>query len=106
MVQPGGPTIHFGRCSGLVCTSNTRSLGAATTRVIRPSSSLGSSIVVTPSSPVIVIVGLLLRFGCACCSVLDHLQVGVQACVALVPEAPVVVGELGHLLQRPGLQPA
>src|SRR5215470_144755 len=97
MVQPSGPSIQCGRCSGLVKASKTSRHGASTTRVITNSRSDGISYVVVPVSLAMVIVALLL---------LHPLQVLVQPGVAGVPEPPVVLGPLGDLLQRSRLEPA
>src|SRR5262245_4715098 len=100
IVQPSGPRSHFLRCSGLVHASNTTSRGASTTRIARTSRSLGVSYVVTPVLPaVVVIIGILLLR-------LHGLEIRVEAVVARVPEAAELVGPVGDLLERGGVERA
>src|SRR6185503_6615116 len=89
--------IHFVMCSAFVQQSNTNSRGASTTRVTSISVSDGVAKLVVPVLWAVVIVVLLL---------LQVLEVVVEPFVARIPEAAVVLGPLGDLLERRRLEPA
>src|SRR4029077_13412385 len=95
IAQPGGPSIHFVMCSGLVQQSKTSARGASTTRVTSISVSDGVANPVAPSLLAVVIVELLL---------LEVAEVVVEPLVARVPEAAVVLGPFGDLLERRRLE--
>src|SRR2546421_9045320 len=89
---------QFDMCSQEPWASKTRSRGASNTRVITISRSDGVVSVVL-WLPVAAI-SLLLS------SSLDPLQVLVQSVVALLPEAAVPLGPLGHLFERSRFEPS
>src|SRR4029077_17377332 len=97
IVQPGGPSIQFGMCSGFVQASNTSARDASNTRVISISVSEGVANVVSPTLSVVVIVDLL---------PLQSFEVLVQPVVARIPEVAVLLRELGDLLERSGIERA
>src|SRR5437867_12900715 len=84
-------------CSHELWASKTRSRGALKTRVMTISRSDGV-VTVSPLLPLSVIAHLL-------SSSLDLVQVLVQPVVALFPEAPIPLGPLGDLPERPSLEP-
>src|ERR1700674_3952102 len=97
MVQPLGPNIQWGRCSGLVQASKTSRRGASKTRVMTTSRSDGVVNVVTPTLVAVAMMPLLL---------FHMFQVMIQSCVALVPEAAIELGPLGDRLDRRRLEAA
>src|SRR6266542_4848437 len=84
-------------CSHELCASNTRSRGASRTMIITISRSDGVVTVssLLPLSPI----ALLLS------SSLDLVQVLVESVVTLLPEAPISLGPLGDLPERPSIEP-
>src|SRR5262249_1381517 len=95
-VQPLGP-YQCGRCSGSVKASKTSRRGASRGRGVTISRSDGVGSVVAPRLGVVAMILLLL---------LQVVEVLVQPCEALVPEATIVLGPLGHILERSRLEPS
>src|SRR5262249_23641118 len=95
-VQPLGP-YQCGTWSGLVKASKTSRRGAAKRRVMTISRSDGVANVVAPGLPGVAMT-LLPGF--------HVLEVLVQPCEALVPEAAIALGPRGHVLNRSRLEPA
>src|SRR6266542_1968057 len=97
MVQPSGPNIQFGTCSGFVNASKTSLRGASTTRVMTTSRSDGVVNVVVPA--LLSVAMLLLLF-------FHALEVLVESLVARVPETAIVLRPLGDLFERRRFEPA
>src|SRR5437660_12210294 len=89
-------------CSHELCASNTRSRGASNTRVVTISRSDG---VVTVSLLPLPPIALLPSSSSSSSSSLEFLQVLVQPVVALLPEAPIPLGPVRDLFERPRLEP-
>src|SRR5215212_161530 len=118
LVKPFGPH-HLTTWCGSVHIRNTRSRGASNSRVAvisRPAAPAGSF---SPSamgrSPCVVNWGswrlqsssVLADFAApSCLFCLNFLQVLVEAVEALLPEPPIVFHPVGHVLERPGREPA
>src|SRR5262245_27940762 len=96
MVHPSGPSSQCGTCSAFVQASHTSRRGASTTRTAVTSRSEGV---------VKVVVRLLLAVAMLLLLLFHDFQVLVEARVARLPEAPVLLGPVRHLLERRRLQP-
>src|SRR6476659_10083825 len=97
IVQPSGPSSHWGMCLGSVQAAKTRRRGASTARVMTTSRSLG---VVNVVARVLVAGAIVLLLS------LEVVEVGVEPRVTRLPEPLEFAGPLGDLADGRGVEGA
>src|SRR5436309_3073082 len=86
-------------CSGLVIASKSRWRGASKSRVKRISRSDGVvTLKLTLLAARLTAMFFLLRF--------ELVQIGIEAIETLFPDRAIALGPVGHVLERPRLEPA